>query len=105
MTDDPAELVRALEAERLRRVPPRPPRRMPSIDRAALDELVEEATGREPTMQQTEAAARLEDYAFLRDMNEDIEAAAARVGIRVATARRKYEPLYQERRKNRPRPH
>lgn len=87
------ELVRALEAERLRPVPPRPPRRMPGIDRAALEELLDEVA--RPTAHQRAAAGRFEDYAFLRDLDEPLEAAAARVGIRPKTARSYYEPAYR----------
>ncbi|GAA2298469.1 hypothetical protein GCM10010402_66370 [Actinomadura luteofluorescens] len=94
---DTTDLVRALEAERLHPVPPpphRPGRRMPP---EALAEVLEEAAG-EPTQQQTEAAARLEDYMFLRDQDEDLEIAARRVGISPATARKSYEPQWRKNR-------
>lgn len=97
MSGDRDALVAALEAERLQPVPPRPPQRLPGIDPDALHDLLDEAASREPTMQQREAAARLEDYTFLRDAGEDMEAAAARVGISIVTARKTYEPRYRKR--------
>ncbi|TYK47179.1 hypothetical protein [Actinomadura decatromicini] len=97
MAHDPTDArVRALEAERLQPTPPRPPRRAPGIDPGGLAELLDEAAGREPTQQQTEAAARLEDYTFARDTGDEVEMAAARVGITPATAKSKYEPLYRK---------
>ena len=91
---DPSRAL-ALEAERLRAVPPPWPRRAHRIPLEALADVLDEVAG-EPTQQQTEAAARLEDYTFLRDQDEDIELAAARVGISPATARKRYEPLYRK---------
>lgn len=90
MTPDREALVRSLEAERLRPTPPRPSR----IPTESLADVLGEVA-REPTQQQAEAAARMEDYTFLRDSGETAEAAAARVGITPATARSKYEPHYR----------
>lgn len=94
MSIDRDALVAALEAERLRPIPPRPPHRQPGIDPDALAELLDEVAG-PPTRQQAAAAARMEDYVFLRDANETAEAAAARVGIRPKTAQVNYEPHYR----------
>lgn len=91
MSVDREALVAALEAERLRPIPPRP-NRIPSETLAdVLDEVA-----REPTQQQAKAAARMEDYTFLRAVGEPVEAAAARVGISPATARKNYEPHYRK---------
>lgn len=94
MSLDRDALVAALEAERLRPIPPRPNRPQPPIDPDALAELLDEVAG-PPTRQQVAAAERMEDYVFLRDANETRDAAAARVGIRPKTARVTYEPHYR----------
>lgn len=96
MFGDPARAL-ALEAERLQPTPRPAPRTVPNprIRDDDLAELLDEAAAT-PSPRQSQAAARREDYTFCRASGDSIAAAAARVGITEATARQKYEPLYQK---------
>ncbi|TDD68587.1 hypothetical protein [Actinomadura rubrisoli] len=94
-TADPARAL-ALEAERLRPVPRAAARALPSIAPDALAELLAEAAAGRPPGRQSVADARMEDYAFCRDTGESVEITAARVGISVDTALKRYEPTYQK---------
>ncbi|WP_329520531.1 hypothetical protein [Spirillospora sp. NBC_01491] len=94
MNDELAERVRSLEAERLRPVPPPPSRPVRRLTPGEMDELCEAVCPPDdphPELQ-SDAAARLEDYAWLRGQGEPIEEAARRVGVQAKTARQKYEP-------------
>lgn len=86
MSDELAARIRALEAERLRPVPPREwhpdPRRTAPPDRIAA--AVAEAAPASPG----DAAYRREEYAFLRDQGVGVTEAARRVGVAMQTARR-----------------
>jgi hypothetical protein len=94
VSDELDRRIRALEAERLRPVPPREwhpdPRRAAPPGRIA--ELVAEVTSREPVLAQ-DAPMRREDYVFLRRQGLDVDEAAERVGVHPDRARREYEPL------------
>lgn len=100
MSVDRDALVAALEAERLRPVPPPrrfrpdPRRKAPSEQLAELLAEVAQADGRTRAVRGP-ADGRREDYEFLRLHNVPIEEAAMRVGIGVEQARAVYEPLIE----------
>lgn len=91
--DELDRLVRALEAERYRPVPPRPRRRVrpPSLARLATPEqlaaIEAEVAADDGRRNAGPAAGRREDYLFLISQGESEEHAAERVGVSVETAR------------------
>src|SRR5690606_36400667 len=89
MGDELDARIRALQAERAR-----PERREPTVE-----ELMQRLIGTLHALYttppddgpQTRAAARLEDYTFLRENDVPVEEAARRVGVSVSHALRRYE--------------